>query len=181
MDFSEEKSVIEFFGNVDSLDHLVVTASEEHVGPFLELDSNLARRQFDSKYWIQYYAAKYGAPKLADKGSITLFSGAASARPRPGFSALASANGAIEALGRALAVELAPKRVNVISPSIIDTPVHTRLPGDQRANFFDSMAATLPVERIGTPEDVAHSVLYCRSSSYITGTILHVDGGRRLV
>lgn len=129
------------------------------MGPFLELDSNLARRQFDSKYWIQYYAAKYGAPKLADRGSITLFSGAASARPRPGFSALASANGAIEALGRALAVELAPKRVNVISPSIIDTPVHTRLSDDQRANFFDSMAATLPVERIGTPEDIAHSVL----------------------
>jgi NAD(P)-dependent dehydrogenase (short-subunit alcohol dehydrogenase family) len=181
MDFSQEKSVIEFFRNVDSLDHLVVTASEELVGPFLELDPNIARRQFDSKYWVQYYAAKYGVPKLTDRGSITLFSGAASARLRPGYSSLASVNGAIEALGRALAVELAPKRVNVVSPSIIDTPVHTRLPDNERDAFFDSVADSLPVDRIGTPEDVAQSVLYCMSNGYTTGTVLHVDGGRRLV
>ena len=181
VDFSEEKDVIEFFENVDSLDHLVVTASEELVGPFLELDSSVARRQFDSKYWVQYYAAKYGAPKLANRGSITLFSGAASVRPRPGFSSLASVNGAIEALGRALAIELAPLRVNVVSPSIIDTPVHTRLPDNERAAFFDSMADSLPVDRIGIPEDVAQGVLYCMSNSYTTGTILYIDGGRRLV
>lgn len=181
VDFSEEESVINFFGNVGALDHLVVTASEELVGPFLDLNSTIARRQFDSKYWVQYYAAKYGAPKLTDGGSITLFSGAASARPRPSYSALASVNGAIEALGRALAVELAPTRVNVVSPSIIDTPVHTRLPDNERAAFFNSMVGSLPVQRIGTPEDVAQSVLYCMANGYTTGTILHVDGGRRLV
>lgn len=181
VDFSEEESVSSFFENADSLDHLVVTASEEHVGPFLELDSTTARRQFDSKYWVQYYAAKHGAPKLRDGGSVTLFSGAASARPRPGYSALASVNGAIEALGRALAVELVPTRVNVISPSIIDTPVHARLPDNEREFFFDSMTGSLLVERIGTPEDVAQSVLYCMSNGYTTGTVLHVDGGRRLV
>lgn len=181
VDFSVEECVISFFENGGGLDHLVVTASKEFVGSFLELDSTIARRQFDSKYWVQYYAAKYGVPRLRDRGSITLFSAAASARPRPGYSALASVNGAIEALGRALAVELAPTRVNVVSPSVIDTPVHARLPDNERIAFFDSMARSLPVERIGTPEDVAQGVLYCMSNSYTTDTVLHLDGGRRLV
>src|SRR3712207_6015308 len=82
----------------------------------------------------------------------------ASQRPRPGYSALAAVNGAVEALCRALALELAPTRVNAVSPSLIDTPVHDTMPKKEREAFFSTMAEALPVQRIGVPEDVAESV-----------------------
>ncbi|HEY9073580.1 MAG TPA: SDR family oxidoreductase, partial [Desulfobaccales bacterium] len=113
-------------------DHLATPGSTIHGGPFLSLDSASARADFQSKFWGQYLAAKYGVPRLRPGGSIVFFAGMWSQRPPAGVATVAAINGAIEALTRALAVELAPIRVNAVSPGLIDTPIYAGIPAAQK-------------------------------------------------
>jgi NAD(P)-dependent dehydrogenase (short-subunit alcohol dehydrogenase family) len=94
---------------------------------------------------------------------------------------VAAVNGALGAFARALALELAPTRVNVVSPGWVDTPVWDRIAGDGKAAAFEQMARRLPVGRVGTPEDLAHAYLFLMENGFTTGVTLHVDGGHALV
>lgn len=94
---------------------------------------------------------------------------------------IAAANGALEALTRSLALELAPVRVNVVSPGWVDTPIWDTLAGPAKGERLAAMAARLPAGRIGRPEDVAAAFEAMMTNRFITGTVLHVDGGHRLV
>jgi NAD(P)-dependent dehydrogenase (short-subunit alcohol dehydrogenase family) len=181
LDVTREEVLKRFFENVEAFDHLVFTAVKGANGLFLELDTATARRVFETKFWGQYYAAKYAAPKLKKGGSITLFSGVASQRPIKGLSAIAAVNGAIEALCRSLAVELGPIRVNAVSPAVVATPSYDRMPPEKRKDYLRSFASKLPVKRVGEPEDVARAVLYLIMNDYTTGTVLEVHGGYRIV
>jgi NAD(P)-dependent dehydrogenase (short-subunit alcohol dehydrogenase family) len=173
----DEESVKALFEKVGSFDHLTTPGNEAAMGPFLELDTKTARTAFDSKFWGQYHAAKYGAPKIRAGGSITFFAGIWSQRPVPGSSVITSINSAIEGLGRALALELAPVRVNTVSPGIVDTPIYSMMPPERKEAMFREMAASLPAKRIGRPEDIARTVLYLMSDGFATGSTLYVDGG----
>ena len=177
VDVTDEVSVKTFFGKVGEFNHLTTPGSEAAMGPFLELDTMAARASFDSKFWGQYYAAKYGAPRMRQVGSITFFAGVWSQRPVLGSSVITAINSAIEGLSRSLAIELAPIRVNSISPGITDTPIYSRMPADQREAMFKKTAASLPVKRIGRPEDIAEALLFLMSNGYTTGSTLFVDGG----
>ena len=181
LDVTREEDLKRFFGNVEAFDHLVFTAVKGANGLFLDMDTATAREVFETKFWGQYYAAKYAAPKLKEGGSITLFSGVASQKPIEGLSALAAANGAIEALCRSLAVELGPIRVNAVLPAVVDTPLYDRMPPERRKDYLRSFASKLPVRRVGKPEDVAKAVLYLIMNDYTTGTVLEVNGGYRIV
>ncbi len=181
LDVTDEEQVKRFFAEVEELDHLVTTAAGELTGPFLQLETAAVQALFASKFWGQYLAAKYGASRITVGGSITMFSGVASQKPIPGFSSFAAVNGGINALCRALAVELAPLRVNAVSPGIVETPAYEGMPVKERRAFFDAVAAKLPVKRIGRPEDVARTVLYLMQNGYTTGAVIDVDGGSRLV
>ena len=176
----DEGSVKAFFEKAGALDHLTTPGSEAAMGQFLELDTKTARVSFDSKFWGQYYAAKYGAPKIRATGSITFFAGIWSQRPVPGGSVITAINSAIEGLGRALAIELAPIRVNTVSPGIVDTPIYSAMPPDKKEAFFKEVAESIPAKRIGRPEDIAKTVLYLMSNGYSTGNTLYVDGGTTL-
>lgn len=180
LDLREEAQVRHFFDQVGAFDHLVVTAAEGAVGRFLEQEEGTVQGLFAVKFWGQYRAAKLAAPRLRTDGSITLFSGLAARKPPVGFSAYAAVNGAINALCRALAVELAPLRVNAVAPGIIDTPAYADMPEAQRHDFFAAVGDRLPVRRIGQPEDVAEAVLLLMRNAFITGTLIEVDGGGRL-
>ena len=181
LDVTREEEIKHFFQNVDPFHHLVFTAVKGANGLFLELDTGTARKVFETKFWGQYYSAKYAAPKLREGGSITLFSGVASQKPIEGLSAIAAVNGAIEALCRSLAVELGPIRVNAVSPAVVDTPLYDRMPPERRKDYLRSFASRLPVKRLGKPEDVAKAVLYLILNDYTTGTLLEVNGGYRIV
>lgn len=181
LDVTQEREVKEFFAESGELDHLVVTAATGVAGGFLELDTPSFRQVFDSKFWGQYFAARYGAQRIREGGSLTLFSGVAAAKPVAGLSAYAAVNGAVEALCRSLAVELAPLRVNAVSPGIVDTPAYAGMPPSERKKMFDSLAARLPARRVGRPEDVATAVVALMKNGYATGSVLSVDGGHRLV
>ena len=181
VDVTQEGEIKDFFARLGGFDHLVTTAATGAVGPFLEMETADARRVFESKFWGQYLAARYGAMAIREGGSITMFAGVASAKPLPGLVAYAAVNGAVEGLCRTLAVELAPLRVNAISPGIVMTPAYAGMPGDEREAMFGAMGAKLPVRRVGRPEDVARAVLYLMQNGYTTGTVIHIDGGHRLV
>jgi len=173
----EEASVKALFERTGEFDHLATPGSEAAWGPFLELDLRPAKSGFDSKFWGQYLAAKHGAPKIRPGGSITLFSGAYSQRPGRGASLLSAINSAVEGLGRALAVELSPIRVNVISPGLVDTPIYSGMPEEKRKAMYTAVAASNLVKRIGRPDDIAETALYLMTNGYTTGSTLYVEGG----
>ncbi|MCC3379575.1 SDR family oxidoreductase [Paenibacillus farraposensis] len=180
LDTTDEQQVKSFFEQVGKYDHLVISAAETSGGSFLQLETVQARKLFESKFWGPYYAAKYGAPKLSAQGSITLFSGVVAYKPMIGSSALGAVNAAVSNLGQTLALELAPIRVNIVSPGIIDTPSRSKMPENTRNQFYATVADKLPVKRVGHPEDVAQGVLYLIHNHFVTGTVLHVDGGHTL-
>ena len=178
LDTRNESAVADFFKSLGSFDHLVISAADAVAGPFLDVPIASVKEFFDSKFWGAYRVARYAASHLAKDGSITFFSGAASQRGTPGLAVGSAINAAIEALGRSLAVELAPIRVNTVAPGLIATPVWDGLmPNEQKDAFFKEAAAKLPVKRIGKPEEVAHAVRYLIENTYTTGTVLFPEGG----
>jgi NAD(P)-dependent dehydrogenase (short-subunit alcohol dehydrogenase family) len=134
----------------------------------------------DNKYWGSYFAAKYAISRMKENGFITFISGMAAWKGYAGGSFAAAANAAVEALARRLAVEIAPLRVNTISAGYIDTPMLDDAMGDGKQENLNVIAASLPLKRIGRPEDIAHAALFLMSNSYVTGTVLHIDGGAKL-
>ena len=180
LDASNEAAVKDFFEKVGEFDHLTTPGSTIRGGPFLSLETDQARADFDSKFWGQYYAAKYGAAKMRPSGSIVFFAGIWSQRPAVGYAAIAAINSAIEGLGRALAGELAPIRVNTVSPGLVDTPIYAGLAETQRTAMFAAFADAVPVKRVGRPEDIAQTVLYLMNNSFTTGSTIYVDGGYTL-
>ncbi|MGZ0038886.1 SDR family oxidoreductase [Paenibacillus ottowii] len=180
LDTTDEQQVKSFFEKVGTYDHLIVSAAETSGGSFLQSETTAARQLFENKFWGQYYAAKYGASQLSNQGSITLFSGVVAYKPMIGSSVLGAVNAAVSNLGQTLALELAPIRVNVVSPGIIDTPSRSKMPENARNQFYNTVANKLPVNRVGLAEDVARGVLYLIENQFVTGTILHVDGGHIL-
>ena len=142
---------------------------------------NAVQKVVESKLYGPLLLAKYGAPVLSPTGSLTFTSGVAAYRPSARGSAVAAVNAALEGLVRALAVELAPIRVNAVSPGWVDTPIWTFVAGDKKEATLSAMAARLPVGRIGQPDDIAEAIGFLMHNRFTTGTILHVEGGHRLI
>ncbi|MED1470010.1 SDR family oxidoreductase [Bacillus salipaludis] len=181
IDFRSEEKVAEFFSKVGKFDHLVVTAGEGAMGHFSELPVASAKEAFDSKFWGQYITVRSALPYLNNESSITLTSGVYGVRPPHGATTLAAINSAVEGLVRGLSVDLAPIRVNVVSPGIVDTPIYAGMPDDQRHALFHGIAQQLPVGRIAKPEDIAETYVYLAKNGFTTGTAVLIDGGAHLV
>ncbi len=182
-DATHEDEVASLFDSIGSLHHIVWTAADVSgvYVPLSDMDTAVARRVVDSKVIAPLLLAKHGAPRLVAGGSITLTSGIAAYRPAPRGSVVAAINGAIESLVYALAVELAPIRVNAVSPGWADTPIWDSVAGPGKTEALASMARRLLVRRIGRPSDIAHAIECVMRNGFMTGTVVHVDGGQRLV
>jgi len=180
VDIADEDAVRELLA--EPVDHVVVTAADVNgaYSPIREFPLKAAWDVLGTKVIGPWLVAKY-AGQIMEKGSLTFTSGVAAYRPSPGSSMLGTANGALEALARTLAVELAPIRVNVISPGWVDTPIWDDLAGPAKGERLTAMAARLPAGRIGRPEDIAQAFRAVMGNEFITGTTLHVEGGHRLV
>lgn len=181
VDITSEESVRELFRNVGELDHLLVTASPGSPGAFLEQDLASARTYMDGKFFGSWTCARFAAPRIRARGSITFVTGGAVVRPPAHGSMIAAAFAAIEALTRALAVELGPQRVNTIRPGYTDSEMWQFLPGGRRDDLRRRVADALPVRRMGTPEDVAHAAVFLMTNPQVTGTVLEVTGGETLI
>ena len=180
LDATDEAAVKAFFQQVGTFDHLVTTITSGERKAFLKLDMAVAKAHFDGKFWGQWLAAKYGAPQIKAGGSITFFSGIWSHRPPAEVAVVAAMNSGIEGLTRALAVELAPLRVNAVAPGLIDTPLYASMPVEVREGMFAAYGAAAPAKRVGRPEDVAQTVVYLMANAFTTGTTIFVDGGYTL-
>jgi NAD(P)-dependent dehydrogenase (short-subunit alcohol dehydrogenase family) len=176
LDIADEAAVCETFRALGPIDHLVFSPVARAGGPAKELDLEAARRAFEIKLW-----GPFTALQAADvRGSIVFVSGVAATTPMRGGSATAAVNGAIEALVRTLAVELAPVRVNAVSPGIVATPTWDGMAAEDREAMFARLEGALPSGRVGTAEDLAAAVWLLLTNGFVTGTVLHVDGGHRL-
>jgi NAD(P)-dependent dehydrogenase (short-subunit alcohol dehydrogenase family) len=183
VDVGKEESVSRFFSDISEIDHLVSTVGPSHrPAAVAETDLEQAQALYKIKFWGQFLIAKHGAKKVQKNGSITLTSGILSARPAVGLGILASVNAGIEALGRTLALELAPCRVNTVCPGFIDSgKLWKDLPAEERATKLREKAASdLLAARVGLPDDAAKSYLYAIQNPYVTGQTLIVDGGGSL-
>lgn len=182
LDASDEDAVRAFFAGLGGYDHLVYTAGEALLmGSLAESDLGRARAFLDTRLWGAYTAVKYGAPSIREGGSVVLTTGTAGRRPLPGTTVAAALCGAMESLTRALALELAPLRVNVVAPGVVRTELWRELDDEIRDGLFESAAGSLPVGRIGEPEDIAEAYLYLMRGGYTTGSTVVVDGGTVLV
>ncbi|MCR6483338.1 SDR family oxidoreductase [Amycolatopsis sp. OK19-0408] len=168
--------------SLGTVDVLVVSLSgAEGMGPIDSLDFAMLRRAFDAKFWAHLTTIQAVLPHLAADGSITLL-GAISARAAmPGTAGIAALNAAVEALVKPLAVELAPRRVNAVSPGVVDTAWWSGFPEEMREGFFAQTAASIPSRRVATADDVAEVVALAATNRNLSGTVLEADGGARLV
>lgn len=177
IDLTDEGSIAAFAATSGPLDHVVSLAAAPANGPVAELDRDAVHTAFDAKVVGPLLLAKHLAPLV--RGSFLLFSGVAAWRPAPGRSVMATTNGAVAFLAQALAVELAPVRVNALSPGIVDSGQWDRL-GDGKDAFLAATAAANPARRTGTPAQLSAAARSLLTNPFVTGTTLHVDGGGRL-
>jgi NAD(P)-dependent dehydrogenase (short-subunit alcohol dehydrogenase family) len=182
VDVSDEKAVQDFFKNVGAFDHLVFTAGDSlQLHALADTDLKQARRAFELRYWSALAAVKYGSPQIRKGGSVVLTTGIAGQRPQSGWVVAASVCGTIEALTRALAIELAPIRVNAVSPGVVRTNLWQKMSSSEREQLFESMGKRLPVGRVGEAHDIALAYLFLMQEGFGTGQTVVVDGGTVLV
>ncbi|WP_405680775.1 SDR family oxidoreductase [Streptomyces sp. NBC_00048] len=181
LDVADGNAIAAFFEQVGEFDHLVYTAGESLlIKPLVDTTPQEARAVFERRFWGAFLSAKYAAPQLRDGGSITFSSGVLAIRPLSGTALTAGITGGIEALSRALAVELAPLRVNVIQPGVIRTELWDGSVPDPEA-FLQGAGSELLTRRVGTAEEAAAAYLFVLANAYVTGTTLAIDGGAALV
>lgn len=181
-DVADQAAVEALLSDLGTIDHVVVTAGGRAGGRLVSADLNALREEMDVRFWGAVYVCRAAAPRLRGNGSITLCSGAVSRKPAPGRSVVSAILNGVEGLGRALALELAPIRVNTVIPGIIDSPRLRQAMGtespveEQLAKRF----AHLPAGRAGALDEIAAAFLFAITNPYLTGHSLLVDGGYTL-
>jgi NAD(P)-dependent dehydrogenase (short-subunit alcohol dehydrogenase family) len=180
VDLTDETSIAALAERLGTVDHIVSTASARARGKLADLDRDAIRLSFDTKVIGPLMLAKHFASRINEHGSIVIFAGVASAKIAVGTMGVAITNGSAEVLARSLALELAPIRVNAISPGVIDTGAWDAFGEQGKADYFAHISSSNPTGRIGAVEDIASGVIFALTNAFLTGTTLHIDGGEPL-
>jgi NAD(P)-dependent dehydrogenase (short-subunit alcohol dehydrogenase family) len=181
VDAADPVSLRRFYDQAGSFDDLVLTVTRRGgAGPAEALADQDLAGAFAGKTIAQLQAVALALPHLADRGSITLVTAGSAQSALPGTAGLAAVNGALEAAVPVLARELGPRRINAVSPGVIETGWWDDLPEDDRRATFATFAERAPAGRNGTPDDVAHAIAALVENAFITGVVLPCDGGLRL-
>lgn len=180
IDLRDRAELLALFEELGPLDILVgcATGGDRAVGPFPGMDLDGFQGSFD-KLWGYANAVRLGLSHLSEDGTIVLVSGSPARKTKPGLSALAAVGGAVEAWTRAIAPEIAPRRINVVSPGIIDTEMFP-FPAADREATFAAMTADHVIPRAGRSQEVADAILFLIRNDFVTGTTVDVDGGALL-
>ena len=180
VDVRDRDALASLFSEIAPLDILVcaATGGDRAVGPFLEMDLDGFQGSFD-KLWGYANAVRLGAPQMSEDGTIVLVSGCPARKCNPGMSAISTVGNAVEGFVRAVAPELAPRRINVVSPGAIVTEMFS--PDlEQNAKMLTAATQQNLIPRPGTPEEVAQAILFLIENDFVTGTTIDVDGGALL-
>ncbi|MGO4325763.1 SDR family oxidoreductase [Cupriavidus sp. 2TAF22] len=175
IDITDDASVEQFMRGAEAWDHVVISAAQTPTGGVRQLPLGDAYAAMNSKFWGAYRVARL--VPVRPGGSLTLVSGFLSVRPSKSSVLQGAINAALESLGRGLAVELSPVRVNTVSPGLIATPLWDKLDAAAREAMYKSAGERLPAQRVGRPEDVANAIIYLAGTGYATGSTVLVDGG----
>lgn len=178
IDVTDESSIVAALAAVGAIDHIVVTASAHHNVPVSKLEHDATVAAFEAKVIGPLLLAKHAADRLARDGSLVLFSGVAAWNPSPGYAVMGITNGAVSFAVQHLAKELAPIRVNAISPGIIDSGSWDGM-GEAKASFLDGAAQSNLAGRAGVNADIADAVLWLLGAGFVSGETIHVEGGAR--
>lgn len=182
LDASNQEAIDRMFEEIGPLDHLVITLTGKLGGGlFRSVDLAEFRQAFDEKFWPHLMLAQSGLRVLAPTGSITFITGASSRKVTPGGSGYVAINGALDLLVPTLAFELAPVRVNAISPGFVDTEWYSHVPKKEMEKAYADAARTLPVRRVGQGSDLAQAIVFVVADSFVTGSVIECDGGARLI
>ncbi|CCB77276.1 MULTISPECIES: SDR family oxidoreductase [Streptomycetaceae] len=180
VDARDEEAMHAFFAGLGAVDHVVVTVTgHSAAGAFRDLTADALRSAGEGKLIAQTIAAQAALKVLRADGSLTFVTAGSAGAARPGTAGLAAVNAAVEAMVPVLAVELAPARVNAVSPGIIDTPWWDWMDAETRQQTFENYARATPVGRVGRAEDVAEAIGYLIGAGFVSGVVLGVDGGSR--
>jgi NAD(P)-dependent dehydrogenase (short-subunit alcohol dehydrogenase family) len=176
-DVMDRDAVATLLASLAPYDILVsaATGGSRVIGPFVELDMDGFQGSFD-KLWGYANVVRFGTEHLSEDGSIVLVSGAPARKIRPGQVAIGATGAAVESMVRSVATEIGPRRINVVSPGIIDTPM-VPLEGDERAAAYASMTGGNLIQRAGSADEVAQAVVFLVQNDFVTGTTVDVDGG----
>jgi NAD(P)-dependent dehydrogenase (short-subunit alcohol dehydrogenase family) len=182
VDLSKEENIKEFFSKIGKFDHMVFSAGENlTLNNIVETNIDEARDFFTLRFWAPFAAIKYGATSINEGGSLSFTSGTASTRPGAGWSVASAICGAMEGFIRAMAVELAPIRVNCVVPGVIKTPLWDSMPQSDREGLYEYVSNSVLTKRVGEAEDVAEGFIYLMKQKHVTGQSLIIDGGGVLV
>lgn len=181
IDLAEDSSIAALAERVGAVDHVISTASARARGNLADLERRNLQLSFDTKVIGPAMLAKHFASQINPGGSFVLFSGVHAFKLNVGYLGVGVTNGAVDFLTRWLAVELAPIRVNAISPGVIDTGAWDALGDEGKRDYFRHIAASNPAGRIGTVQDVASAALFSMTNTFMTGMTLKVDGGEPLI
>ena len=175
-DITSESDVQEILRELDRVDHVFISAGKWWGGKVVEANVETLRSEVEERFWGPLYIVRNAAPKMAN-GSITFLTGQLASTPDVGSVVTAAIQAGVEVMAKGLALELAPVRVNAVAPGLIDTP----LIGEDRSEAAKWAEDKLPVRRMGVAEEVAQAVLLLMTNGFITGEVLHIDGGGRLI
>jgi NAD(P)-dependent dehydrogenase (short-subunit alcohol dehydrogenase family) len=175
LDTTQDAAVDAFFADGTEWDHVAISAASTRTGPSRALPMSDAYAAMDSKFWGAFRCAR--AVSIAPDGSLTLVSGGLGHRASAGAVLQGAINAALEGLGRGLALELAPVRVNTVCPGLIDTPLLAKQGEAGRAARIAGAVEKLPVKRVGLAEDVAQAIIMLMGNRFATASTLVVDGG----
>ncbi len=182
VDAANEAEVEAFFAATGASDPPVSTSSQGAAGPVTQPSASDVQRAMNAKLWAPFFLVKHGQPHIDAAGSFAFFSGIRGARPAPRSSITSLVNGGLEAFAKAMAVELGPIRVNVISPGIVDSgPFWGALGDEARERMFSDFAQRSPARRVGLPDEQAEAVLFAIANPFVTGAVIPVDGGALLM
>jgi NAD(P)-dependent dehydrogenase (short-subunit alcohol dehydrogenase family) len=179
LDVAVTAEVDAFFDASPTYDHIVVSGAAFKFGTVRDLNLDDAYAAMNVKFWGAYRVARKAT--VAPGGSFVFVSGFLSRRPKPNMVLIGAINAALETLAQGLALEMAPVRFNVVSPGIIDTPTRAAMPAEARKTMLENVAKALPVKRVGQAEDCADQILLMLRNSFMTGSVVYVDGGGLLV
>lgn len=182
LDVTDDTSIEAFADRVGHLDHVVSTASARARGALPQLQRGDLLRSLDTKLLGPLMLAKHLTPRMGGSGdsSFVLFSGIHAFKAKVGYLGVGITNGAVDFLTRCLAVEVAPVRVNAVSPGVVDTGAWDAMGEDGKRHYFQHISAANPVGRIGTVDDIALATVFAMTNTFMTGVTLKIDGGEPL-